>query len=143
MKLTLKTRANKETYTIGHLFIDGEYFCDTLEDTNRGLNDSMSTAEILKKKVKGRTAIPRGTYKVSLTMSPRFKRVMPLLMNVKGFEGVRIHSGNTPDDTEGCILVGLNKIKGQLVESRSTFDRLYRAMAAEVQRGKKVFIEIV
>ena len=81
MVLTLKTRANKETYTIGHLFVDGEYFCDTLEDTNRGLNDNMSTAEILKKKVKGRTAIPRGTYKVSLTMSPRFKRVMPLLMN--------------------------------------------------------------
>ena len=143
MKLTLKTRSNKETYTIGHLFVDGEYFCDTLEDTNRGLNDSMTTAEILKKKVKGRTAIPRGTYEVSLTMSPRFKRMMPLLMNVKGFEGVRIHSGNTPEDTEGCILVGLNKIKGQLVESRSTFDRLYRTMAAEVQRGKKVFIEIV
>ena len=85
MVLTLKTRANKETYTIGHLFVDGEYFCDTLEDTNRGLNDNMSTAEILKRKVKGRTAIPRGTYEVRLTMSPRFKRVMPLLMNVKGF----------------------------------------------------------
>ena len=134
MLLTLRTRANKETYTIGHLFVDGEYFCDTLEDTNRGLDDSMTTAEILKRKVKGRTAIPRGTYEVKLTKSPRF---------VKGFEGVRIHSGNTPEDTEGCILVGLNKIKGQLVESRSTFDRLYRAMAAEVQRGKKVFIEIV
>ena len=143
MKLTLRTRANKETYTIGHLFVDGEYFCDTLEDTNRGLNDSMTTAEILKGKVKGKTAIPRGTYEVRLTMSPRFKRAMPLLMNVKGFEGVRIHSGNTPEDTEGCILVGLNKIKGHLVESRSTFDRLYRTMAAEVQRGKKVFIEIV
>lgn len=125
------------------MFVDGEYFCDTLEDTNRGLNDSMTTAEILKRKVKGKTAIPRGTYEVRLTMSPRFKRVMPLLMNVKGFEGVRIHSGNTPEDTEGCILVGLNKVKGQLVDSRSTFDRLYQAMAAEVQRGKKVFIEIV
>lgn len=95
MELLLKRIARKETYTIGHLYLNGEYFCDTLEDKDRGLdNDKMSIAEIKAIKVPRETAIPTGKYEVSITYSPRFKRMMPLLSGVKGFSGVRIHTGN-------------------------------------------------
>lgn len=112
MKLTLIRKYKKDKYCIGKLYIDGEYFCDTLEDKDRGLTDNMTVSEISKIKVKKETAIPTGTYKVTITYSNRFKKNMPLINNVKGFEGIRIHSGNTDKDTEGCILVGQNKVVG-------------------------------
>lgn len=92
-------------YTIGKLYIDGEYFCDTLEDTVRD------------KKIPNKTAIPAGTYKVIVNTSPRFKRLLPRLLDVPGFEGILIHRGNTPEDTSGCILVGENKVKGKVINS--------------------------
>ncbi len=112
MKLKLQRIFKAETYTIGKLFIDGVYFCDTLEDKVRDV------------KIKGITAIPTGKYKVKITMSNRFKKLMPLLIDVPNFEGVRIHSGNTSEDTEGCILVGKNSETGKVTNSRNTFEKL-------------------
>ena len=128
MRLTLMRIANKSAYTIGKLYIDGCYFCDTLEDTDRGLDDDMKESEILKKKIKGQTAIPTGTYPVKITYSPKYKKLMPLIENVKGYQGIRIHSGNTHKDTEGCILTGKNKEVGKVLESRKTFNALYKIL---------------
>lgn len=94
MRVTVLRIANRDTYCISRLYIDGERFCDVLEDVDRGLDDSMSEEEILKKKVKGETAIPSGIYPVTITYSPKYKKQMPLINNVKGYSGVRIHSGN-------------------------------------------------
>lgn len=127
MKLTLKRIFKGENYTIGKLHIDGEYFCDTLEDAIRDI------------KVYGETAIPAGTYKVTITLSLRFRRWLPLLHDVPYFEGVRIHRGNTAEDTHGCILVGQNKIKGQLVNSAYTEIELMKRLKGE----KDIEIEII
>ena len=108
MKVEVKRTFKGAEYTIGHLYIDGAYFCDTLEDTIR-------TGE----KISGKTAIPAGTYKVKKTMSPRFKTVLPEILNVPNFTGVRIHSGNTAKDTDGCLLLGLNKAKGAVLNSKN------------------------
>lgn len=96
-------------YTIGKLYIDGQYFCDTLEDVVRAKGE----------KVYGKTAIPSGTYRVKKTFSPRFKKVLPEILEVEDFSGVRIHAGNTAKDTEGCVLLGLNKTKGAVVNSQN------------------------
>lgn len=114
MKLKLERIYKAPTYTIGKLYIDGKLFCDTLEDVVRhnGL------------KVYGETAIPAGTYKVILNVSNRFKVLMPLLLNVPNFEGIRIHSGNTDKDTHGCLLVGKNTVKGKVTDSKKTFAEL-------------------
>ena len=140
MELLLKRIARRETYTIGKLYIDGEYFCDTLEDTDRGLRQDMSLPVIRAKKRSGVTAIPTGRYKVTLKVqSPRFskkemyqfcKGYLPRLVNVLGFEGVLIHVGNTAKDTEGCILVGRNTKVGKVLESRVTFVNLYERLKA-------------
>lgn len=142
MELNVKRIARKDGYTIGRLFINNEYFCDTLEDTDRGLKDTMQVNEILAKKVKGQTAIPTGKYDVILTFSPRFKRVLPLLLSVKGYEGVRIHAGNTNKDTEGCLLVGENKAKGQVINSRATLEKLMSILLECEKRKEKVTILI-
>ena len=124
MELLLKRIYSGSTYTVGHLYIDGNYYCDVLEDVDRGLSSDMSEKEIKKIKIYGRTAIPKGTYKVEVTYSPKFKRYLPILLNVKGFSGIRVHSGNTAEDTLGCLLVGFNKVKGQVINSRVTSDKL-------------------
>ena len=112
--------------------------CDTLEDRDRGLDDTMNVEDIKKKKVYGETAIPYGTYKVSITYSNRFKKMLPLIENVKGFSGIRIHSGNTAKDSLGCILVGENKEVGKVINSRKTFDVLFDLIKNE----KNLFITI-
>lgn len=117
MKLELKRVYVGKTYTIGHLYLDGEYLTDTLEDIPREV------------KVMNETCIPTGDYKVILNESNRFKRVMPLLLNVPNFEGIRIHAGNTEADTSGCILVGKNTAKGMLSGSRVAFDNLFSILA--------------
>lgn len=114
MKLLLDRIYKGTEYTIGKLYIGGVYFCDTIEDTVR--EDGV--------KVFGKTAIPAGTYQIMLTYSNRFKKVMPQLLNVPNFEGVRIHSGNTELDTEGCLIIGENKEKGKVLNSRVTYDKL-------------------
>lgn len=141
MKLLLKRIAKMEKYTIGKLYIDGKYFSDTLEDTDRNLTNTMSKDEIVKVKVYGKTAIPTGTYVVDMnTVSPKFGKrswaqpyegKVPRLQDVPGYEGVLIHPGNTADDTSGCILVGRNKVKGQVVESQNTFHSLMNILKGD------------
>ena len=114
MKLTLQRVALRKNYTIGKLHIDGVYFCDTLEDVVREPGV----------KVYGQTAIPAGVYKMVLSYSQRFKRVLPLLLNVPMFEGIRIHGGTTDTDTHGCLLVGINEVKGKLLKSQITLAKL-------------------
>lgn len=128
MMITLRRIAFRDTYTIGKLYIDGVYVCDTVEDKDRGLDDSMPEEEIKKKKVYGETAIPYGLYKVVITYSPKFKKMMPLVEGVKGFSGIRIHSGNTAKDSLGCIIVGKNKKVGMVLDSRVTFNKLMKML---------------
>jgi len=140
MRLTLKRIANRKDYCIGKLYINGKYFCDTLEDVDRGLDDSMTEDDIKQLKVKTQTAIPTGIYTVLLTYSPKYKKVMPLINNVKGYSGIRIHSGNSSKDTEGCLLVGKNTVVGRLTDSGNTYNALFKRL---LQKGSnKITIEI-
>ena len=129
MKLLLKRIALKEDYTIGKLYINDKYFCDTLEDAVRDV------------KIKHKTAIPKGIYKVTLTASPRFKRILPRLHNVPEFTGVLIHRGNTIDDTSGCILVGENKKKGMVLNSTKYEVELVTILTKS--NSKNITIEII
>ena len=136
MNLTLNRIFRGPDYTIGKLYIYGHYFCDTLEDPVLTLPASFpNTSEGIlcacPEKVYARTAIPAGTYKVTMQFSPRFKRVLPLLHDVPHFLGVLIHSGNDPGDTAGCILVGHNKVKGKVLESRAVSDKLNALLEKE------------
>ena len=112
MEIKLVRKYRNSNYCIDKLYVNGVYFSDALEDPDRGLTDEMPLEEIKKIKIKGNTCIPYGIYNVTITYSAKFKRKLPLINNVKGFDGIRIHSGNTPIDTSGCILPGFNKIKG-------------------------------
>lgn len=134
MLLEVKRPYKKDTYTIGVLMVDGEKFSDTLEDKVRDLKSE--------KKVYGETAIPAGKYKVVMSMSSKFKRVMPYLENVPQFTGIMIHPGNTIKDTLGCILVGENKKKGQLVNSRKYSDELNKRINEAIERKEQVWIEV-
>lgn len=142
MELRLERKYRSSKYCIDKLYINGKYFSDALEDPDRGLTDSMSLEEIKKIKVKGNTCIPYGTYNVTITYSPRFKKNLPLINNVKGFDGIRIHSGNTPQDTEGCLLLGFNRVKGQVVDSRVTVSKFITQMQQALNKGEKVTITI-
>lgn len=128
---------NKD-YTIGKLYIDGEYFCDILEDTDRGITQNDNITKIKSVKVYGKTAIPKGTYYIDLdTVSPKFKDKLwaiqydgkiPRLKEVPGFDGVLIHPGNTPNETLGCLLCGDNKVKGKVINSVSRFHELMKIL---------------
>lgn len=131
MKLLLTRKYFKETYTIGNLYIDGLYFCDTLEDAVRD------------KKIMNKTAIPYGTYEVILTESAKFKRLLPLLLNVPGFDGIRIHRGNTDEDTSGCILVGENKMRGGVINSTKYELDLVNMMQGFIFNKGTISIDIV
>ncbi len=149
MELKLKRQFKNNIYTIGKLYIDNIYFCDTLEDTDRGIKSTMAVDEIAKLKQKSITAIPTGRYKITLNIqSPKFKTYnqyefckgyLPRLINVPGFDGVLIHIGNKPEDTDGCILVGKNKAKGQVLESTTTFKELYNKLK---QSTEDIYITI-
>lgn len=123
MKLEVKRHFKGPQYTIGRMYADGVYLCDTLEDTVRPDGQ----------KIAGQTAIPAGTYPVRITYSPRFKKMLPMLDNVPNFTGVRIHTGNTAEDTEGCILVGYNRVKGRVCDSRAAFRRLFALLEKQPQ----------
>lgn len=132
MNITVKRIFKGAKYTIGKLSIDGHYFCDTLEDTVRAPGV----------KIPGKTAIPAGKYKIELTESLRFKKLMPRLKDVPGFTGVLIHPGNTAQDTEGCILVGKNRVKGKVLDSRETFQKLFTMLWVVSLGGESLEIEI-
>lgn len=143
MRILLQRHALKAGYTIGRMEINGRYFCDTLEDTDRGLRESMTEDEIAALKVKGATAIPTGTYRIDMqTRSPRFWRVLPRLVSVKGYAGVLIHSGNTAADTEGCILVGENRERGKVLNSRATLEHLLVFLRAAQAEGEEIELTI-
>lgn len=136
MKLTDDRIFKSDDYTIGKLYIDNEYFCDTLEDPVRDLKSDGSG------KVYGETAIPAGTYKVILNKSPRFKRVLPRLLGVPFFEGVLIHAGNSSKDSSGCILVGKNTKKGMVLESKKYEKLLVQTLQEALDRGEEITITI-
>ena len=142
MKLRLERKYFKETYTIGNLYINGSFFSNTLEDKNRDVNKN-GKFDNGETKVYGETCIPFGTYKVILTMSPKFKRELPRLLNVPSFEGVLIHRGNTAKDSAGCILIGENKAVGKVLNSTPYEERLVKMMKNAISRGEEITIEIV
>lgn len=141
MRLTLDRFYKGSNYTIGRLYVDGVYFCDTLEDTVRDLPEE--------EKIYSQTAIPAGTYRITLNIvSPKYSQRksydwcggrLPRLLNVPFFEGVLIHSGNTAKDSAGCILVGQNKEKGKVLNSMATLKRLYRVLK---EAKDQIYIEI-
>lgn len=145
MKLKVVREVFTPTETLGSLFIDDKFFCYTLEDFDRGLDKSMDLKTVQATKVHSNTAIPLGTYKVSLSVSNRFKRLVPEIQSVPGFAGVRIHGGNTHLNTEGCILVAKNRS----VDKVSTFGKIRNwiqgTMEAELTKklkGQIVELEI-
>lgn len=152
MEVKVKRIARRDNYTIGKMYVNGEYVCDTLEDTDRGLTSKMSVAQISGMKVHGETAIPTGRYLVDMkTVSPRFggrpqyqfcKGRLPRLCNVPAYQGVLVHCGNTANDTEGCILVGENKAVGQVLNSTATFRKIYTMLKAADERGEQIWITI-
>lgn len=152
-KIVVDRKWKKEDYTIGKLYIDGEYICNTCEDTDRGLSDTMELQQIKTKKIPTRTAIPTGTYEVTLNItSPKFskkeyyykfcKGKVPRLLNVKGFEGILIHCGEHAGWSEGCILVGDNTKVGRLTNSQERFEQVYNLLLEAKERGEKIEIEI-
>ncbi|MDR1718089.1 MAG: DUF5675 family protein [Prevotella sp.] len=144
MKLLLKRKFKGETYTIGDLYIDGIFFCHTIEDKVRVLlaicPDTPKWQPCkCKEKVYAQTAIPAGTYKITLERSPKFKRVLPLLHNVPHFLGILIHAGNTERNSAGCIIVGKNTTKGKVLQSKETLEALMKRLENE----KDISIEII
>lgn len=143
MKIQVTRIAKLPTYTIGKMFIDGKYVGDTLEDTDRELTQQMSIKDIQSRKVYGKTAIPTGTYQITLDIvSPKFKDrswakpykgKLPRLLSVPGYEGVLIHVGNKAEDTLGCVLVGENKVKGQVVNSTATFHKIMKLLLSATE----------
>lgn len=152
MELFLKRIFKGDEYTIGNLYIDGIKFCDTLEDVDRSLTQSMNLEDIKNIKKKSITAIPTGKYEVTLSVqSPKFskytqyefcKGYLPRLIDVPGFEGILIHIGNYPADTDGCILVGKNTKKGMVTDSTNTFKTLYSKLKEVSDKNEKIYITI-
>ena len=159
MELKLIRTAKKPKYTIGHLYRrdreNGEwvFVCDTIEDRDRGLDQSMSEANIAKIKVKHQTAIPTGRYEIDMnTVSATFSKKatykefcqgkVPRLKYVKGFSGILIHSGTDQDSSSGCIIVGENKVVGKVINSWATFKRVYSLLKAAANRGEKITLTI-
>jgi hypothetical protein len=159
MKLHLERIYTCDSYTIGHLYQvlpsgKEKLICDTIEDCDRGLDDGMLEKDIKNKKVYSLTAIPTGTYTISMNIqSPKYSKInyyyslcggfLPRLLNVKGFTGILIHKGNTAADSAGCILPGYNKVKGKVINSQIAFEDLYKnyLLPAE-RRGDDIIIEI-
>ena len=146
MKLKLERKFKGTEYTIGDLFIDGVFFSNILEDTVRGLTDKNNDGDFDDKgegKVYGETAIPAGTYNIIITYSTRFKKYLPLLLDVPGYEGIRIHPGNTAVDTHGCLLPGINNMVGQVTKSRETTQLLIDKISNSLNiKKEKVTITI-
>ncbi len=154
MKILVERKWKKEEYTIGKLYVDNVFLCNTLEDKDRGLSSSMPLEEVKKKKKAGITAIPTGTYIIRMDIvSPKYSKSewysknchgarVPRLENVPGYEGVLIHCGNKASDTEGCLLVGKNDVKGMVTKSKEYFLQLYNKMYEAYRKCDKIEITI-
>lgn len=154
MKLMLDRKYKKDTYTIGRLYCDGQFICNTVEDKDRGISDKDSLEKIKKVKVYAKTAIPTGTYRITLDIvSPKFNQKayyksfcngkLPRLLNVKGFDGILIHKGSNADSSAGCIIVGMNTVVGGVTNSQYYFEKLYKLMLDAKNRGEQIEIQIV
>lgn len=152
MELLLKRTALKDTYTIGKLYINGTYFCDTIEDKVRDLNKDGDLNDVGEGKIPSLTSIPYGKYEITLKVqSPKYslrtnyswcKGYLPRLINVPHFEGILIHAGNTAEDSAGCIIVGENKVKGQVINSMVTLKRLYSCLKEASDRNENIYIKL-
>lgn len=148
-QIELRRIAKRSTYTIGRLYVDGKYVCDTIEDKDRGLTQNDTLANIARVKVAAETAIPTGTYRVTCNVvSPKFSKKdyykrycagrLPRLLNVPGFDGILIHRGVDEKSSAGCIIVGYNTVVGKVTDSQKAFERLYPLIRAE----ERVYITI-
>ena len=153
MKLMLDRKYKKDTYTIGRLYCDGQFICNTVEDKDRGISDKDSLDKIKKVKVYAKTAIPTGTYKITLdVVSPKFSQKpyykafcngkLPRLLNVKGFDGILIHKGSNADSSAGCIIVGKNTVVGGVTNSQFYFEKLYKLLDEAYKKGETIELEI-
>lgn len=157
MKLKVERIKNGPTYTIGKMYVDSKYFCDTLEDLDRGLLDSMNVEEVKSKKIYGETGIPKGTYKVTLDIvSPKFsqylfymevcKGKLPRLLDVKGYEGILIHVADGPKKDKllyGCIGIGERQADDSLANGKKVFKTFYSLLESAKKHGEDITIEIV
>lgn len=156
MKLTLDRKWKKETYTVGNLYVDGIFFCNTMEDKDRKLKKTWPLSQIKAAKVPNETAIPLGTYALTMKVkSPKFSQwnykktygfcdgYVPRLLGVPGFNGILIHVGQRANpDSSGCILVGVNDKKGMVTKSTETFKRLWYLLKEADDRGENLSITI-
>lgn len=153
LEILVHRKYKKTDYTISNMFIDGEFVCNVIEDTDRGLHDGMQDFMIRSRKIPTKTAVPTGRYEVLMNVvSPKFsqkpfymevcKGKVPRLKNVKGFEGILIHAGSDHTHSAGCLLVGKNTIRGKLTESQETFKKIYALMKKAYDKGEKIFINI-
>lgn len=154
MRILIDRKWKKPTYTIGNLYIDGKLFCNTIEDKDRGLNQSMPLPTIERLKVKNETAIPTGNYNILMNIvSPKYSTKLwyiqnchgarvPRIDNVKGFSGVLIHTGNTAQDSSGCVIVGKNTKVGMVTNSKETFLSLYNKMYEAYKKGETILLTI-
>lgn len=156
MEILVYRKWPKVGYCIGRVYIDGQLICNSLEDEDRGLSDSMDERTIRNRKIYGKTAIPRGRYTIDMeTVSPKFSKKefymevcqgkLPRIKNVKGFEGILLHVADGPkgaDLLEGCIGIGLNKKVGQLCDGKETFKKVYALMREAHDRGEIIYITV-
>lgn len=142
MEIKLIRKYYQAKYTIGRLYVNNRFFSDCLEPPSLHLTERSALGTILIAKYKGYRAIPTGRYRILITRSRRFGRWLPLLLNVKGFEGIRIHPGNKPEDTRGCILLGFNRRKGYVLDSTRCVLTLVKMMTEAIAKGEKVFVEV-
>lgn len=142
MNIILRRKYFNSEYTIGQLFVNGKRLCDTLEPPSRGLKANAKPYQVKAAKKNGPCCIPYGNYVVVVTKSPRFKKWLPLLIGVTGFEGVRIHAGNYPTDTKGCILPGWNTSKGIVSGSQQAMNEIMNVLTKAYALGKSVHLII-
>lgn len=153
MEVLVYRKYKKPDYTVGRMSIDGTFICNTMEDVDRGLDDGMQDWMIKNKKIPNVTAIPTGRYKIDMdTVSPKFSKYpfytevcqgkLPRIKNVRGFDGILIHCGVDHSNSSGCILVGMNTIKGKLTDSKETFKKVYTLMKEAHDNGETIYITI-
>lgn len=153
MEVKIKRIAKRPLYTIGRVYIDGQYICDSIEDKDRGLTDSMTTTQINKIKVKDQTAIPTGKYTLTMKVrSPRFSQktyykkycngYLPRIENVKGFSGILLHIGTDQNSSSGCIILGYNTIVGKVTNSQKAFETVYQILKSASDKGENITITI-
>ena len=143
LHLTLIRKWKKTEYTIGQLFAGGRLICNVIEDADRGLNQFMSEAELRRRKIIGETAIPVGTYKLGVSVSPKFGRKLVEVLNVPGYSGIRIHKGNTAKDSAGCLIPGNNTEKGKVTNSTKYEELITSMVESAINNDEEAYLTII